>query len=110
MPGADASQYTRYLKSAVTTNAATYEKGRKDRNSLTQYIVRESGANSYGLRGYMPSLVKRPPIVGSQTVTVITVDIEGSSPATSTFAYVYDSAGPGQFPTIIIDGGGPGDR
>jgi hypothetical protein len=110
MPGADASQYTRYLKSAVTANANTFELGRKDRNALSQYVTRESAANSSGLRFYMPSLRKRTPILGTQTVTVVTTTSEGGGPGTSTFTFTYDSLGPGAFPTVIINGGGPGDN
>jgi hypothetical protein len=110
MPGADASQYTRYLKSVVTSGANTFERGRKDRNALSQYVSRESAANSSGLRFYMPSLTKRLPIVGTQTVTVITNTVEGGGPATTTFTVTYDSFGPSAIPTVIIDGGGPGDR
>jgi hypothetical protein len=58
----------------------------------------------------MPSLVKRPPIIGNKIVTIITVSIEGSSPSTTIFDFIYDASGPNQIPDIIIDSGGPGDR
>jgi hypothetical protein len=58
----------------------------------------------------MPSLRKRTPILGTQTVTVVTTTSEGGGPGTSTFTFTYDSLGPGAFPTVIINGGGPGDN
>jgi len=106
MPGADASQYTRYLKSAAATNANTFETSRSDRNRLSLYITRESGANSSGYRQYLPSLFKRPPAVGSKLVTITGIT-EGGGASTTTFLYVINGGGPDSFPSTIADGGGP---
>jgi hypothetical protein len=110
MPGADASQYTRYLRSAISSNSNMYERGNKDRNRLSQFYTRETGANSSGYRQYMPSIVKQPPITGVKVITVITQTTEGGGPSTTTFTYAYNGLDPGSVPDIIVDGGGPGDR
>jgi hypothetical protein len=110
MPGADASQYTRYLRSAITTNSNMYERGIKDRNKLTQFYTRETGANSSGYSQYVPSLTKRLPFTAIRVITVVTQTTEGGGPTTTTFTYSYNGLQPGSIPDTIVDGGGPGDR
>jgi hypothetical protein len=106
MPGADASQYTRYLKSAAATNANTFEKSRSDRNSLSLHVIRESAANSFGFKKYLPSLIKPSPITASKIVTIIGIT-EGGQVTTSTFTYLIDGGDPTSFPDTIADGGYP---
>jgi len=107
MPGADASQYTRYLRNAAIANASVFENTRSDRSRLRVHVTRETGVNQLGLSQFLPSLVKQPEptIIVSETIKKPTVT--GGGPGTVLFTFTVDGGGPVTVPSIILDGGGP---